>query len=41
MDKLPSETSNNPAVAAMQSLVEDETPEERAEHFKVKIVWRK
>jgi tetratricopeptide (TPR) repeat protein len=34
MNELPTERSDNAAIAAMQDLAEEETPEERAEHFK-------
>ncbi len=35
MDKLPTEPSDDPDIAALQSLAGEETKEERAEHFKV------
>lgn len=34
LDKLPKEASDNPDIAALQALAAEETPEERAEHFK-------
>lgn len=34
MDSLPKERSDNPDIAALQSLADEETKEERAEHFK-------